>query len=384
MLRLPSPIQPWDLKVRRARHGLKRTGGMGGKLVEGDAGYTLEGLVRGYVYVGWITRGGIEWRRGHREEVEHRRLYLGGMLTQSRESEDWKSGKRGGEDQLERILTGDDRRTRCRTSSAKGQLTGNGIIWGTARDNFRLLFNQGVEPRSHSVSGSLGAGGKEQGNQRSVSSLSQTRFQEFIYKDHARTESEDFERDEQRSVEYGEVTWLDYERCPENAKEWGQKQRREDGEPARYTDGARGRETEMVKTWVLRALKLRTGWLYGMARFFREVKHCLVLRGECCWQMLRRVLRGFCLFLVLRENKRIYPKFTTYISNLLVVNSETRIKESGDDFEPNLCKETDIYALGMELLTGKLQFNKIKKDTAVIIALGQGKRPKCLNRILGW
>ncbi|KAF8599976.1 hypothetical protein BDV93DRAFT_525671 [Ceratobasidium sp. AG-I] len=50
-----------------------------------------------------------------------------------------------------------------------------------------------------------------------------------------------------------------------------------------------------------------------------------------------------------------------------------------------LCKETDVYALGMtmlELLTGKQPFWEIENGTAVILALEQGKRPHCPKETL--
>ncbi|KAF8600010.1 kinase-like protein [Ceratobasidium sp. AG-I] len=65
----------------------------------------------------------------------------------------------------------------------------------------------------------------------------------------------------------------------------------------------------------------------------------------------------------------------------------TRAKESQDEEEmaPILCKETDIYALGMtmlETLTGKRPFKELEKDTSVILALSKGKRPHRPKRIL--
>ncbi|KAF8600029.1 kinase-like protein, partial [Ceratobasidium sp. AG-I] len=65
----------------------------------------------------------------------------------------------------------------------------------------------------------------------------------------------------------------------------------------------------------------------------------------------------------------------------------TAMKEhkNSSDSQPKLCKETDIYALGMtmlEILTGKRPFKELEKDTAVILALGKGKRPHRPKRIL--
>ncbi|KAF8600006.1 hypothetical protein BDV93DRAFT_608934 [Ceratobasidium sp. AG-I] len=65
----------------------------------------------------------------------------------------------------------------------------------------------------------------------------------------------------------------------------------------------------------------------------------------------------------------------------------TRAKEDQDENEvaPSLCRETDIYALGMtmlEILTGKRPFNEIEKDTLVIVALSKGKRPQYPRKVL--
>ncbi|KAF8600044.1 kinase-like protein, partial [Ceratobasidium sp. AG-I] len=60
--------------------------------------------------------------------------------------------------------------------------------------------------------------------------------------------------------------------------------------------------------------------------------------------------------------------------------------ESGSNPQPKLCKETDIYALGMvsdlEIFTGKRPFKELEKDTAVILALSKGKRPHRPKKIL--
>ncbi|KAF8597382.1 kinase-like protein, partial [Ceratobasidium sp. AG-I] len=83
--------------------------------------------------------------------------------------------------------------------------------------------------------------------------------------------------------------------------------------------------------------------------------------------------------LAIMQNMSIkFSVSTNLISGTCRWMAPTSITESEDDSQAKLCKETDVYALGMVRTPGyrgKQPFNEIKKDTAVVVALSQGKRP---------